>query len=247
MSSTLRLTLAIPDDLSVELERISGDEPPDESTDCENGDGIYTASFGIEGTYIARFYDADSDRRFIGYVRLIDGQESDVMDTLKATEDPVVAPVINYDDLSSSVALRVARVAYESEALPNAMISVARGTTWRIPIGEIPESWKSIDVTVRKHDNQLQSQSLVHVHVTNPEDEDNDGLLVFNGSSEVDAEDGSVSISEVDRTATCLIQATSNGESPTGTYCFDAKLTTEDGVDQIARGDVIVEEDVSRL
>ena len=124
------------------------------------------------------------------------------------------------------------------------IVSVVRGTTWRLDLGEpTVAGWTKIEVTARKEGKHDQSDSLFHLRLSSPADP-GDGLLVWNGASSSDATQGSVVESGgafFARISEQLTQAIGRGE-----YCYDAKIWSADGVDPQTHGRLAVEFDVTR-
>lgn len=156
---------------------------------------------------------------------------------------------IDSEQLATAVSSRLAVLAMRRLGDASRLVSdvtVTRGTTWRIPISsdDVAAGWTRIEFTARSSDRQSQADSLVHVVVSNPAD-DADGLRILGAETAVDASQGVITI--VDDRPIATIDHEAVADVPTGEYCWDSKITTANGLDQISRGTLFVEPDVTRV
>ncbi len=157
--------------------------------------------------------------------------------------DPVGGP-IEYGTLSAALALQLASLSNKATAISlSTDVSVVRGTTWRIPIADLPVGWEKVELTVRSSDNAIQSESLLHVILTNPADAD-DGLLIFNASTVVTQADAAIDTGV--SPPVCTVNAATSTAAIRGEYCWDAKVWVSGEPDELAFGKLFVENDVTR-
>lgn len=125
-------------------------------------------------------------------------------------------------------------------------VALVRGTNWRIPltVDPIPDDWTRIELTARRHTSDTQSQSLLHIVLTNPAG-DSDGLQILSGSPAANRAAGAITVT--DGQAIANVTAAAVADVADGEYCWDCKVTSAAGIDQVARGTLFVERDVTRL
>jgi hypothetical protein len=166
--------------------------------------------------------------------------------------EPVESSSSNASTLATAIAARLSTIAMrrlDSAAQLNTDHTVVRGTTWRIPLAvdDIPDDWTRIEFTARADSSQAQIDSLLHVIVSNPSDEEADGLQVLRGAAVVPADRDNAAIEVEDLRPICVVDADAVADVADGEYCWDCKVTSADGTDQINRGTLFVELDVTRL
>lgn len=154
---------------------------------------------------------------------------------------------INYGTLAGTLALNLSRLQQKFQQLPESSVSVTRGTTWQIPLEILADGWERVEVTARRRKSDDQSESLLHVVLTNPGDPA-DGLQIWLGSTDgFDAADGEIDPGDSESVAVCTIQAATTAAAVPGEfYCWDAKVFAAGDVDPLAKGSLIVEPDVTR-
>jgi len=178
--------------------------------------------------------------RAIGRVTIVAGQDYYPISTVGGGGSDELATAIS----ARLAVLAIRRLNDASRLLLD--VTVIRGTTWRIPIAtdDLAEGWTRIEFTARSSDRQSQADSLVHVVRSNPS-EAGDGLQVLRSSPAVVASAGEITI--VDDRPIATITADSVADVTPAEYLWDAKITSADGIEQISRGRLFVEPDVTRL
>ncbi len=150
---------------------------------------------------------------------------------------------IDYGEISASLALTLSRLVVKASTLSSVDHVVARGTTWRIPIEELPAAWTKVEITARSNPDASQSSSLFHVRLSNPTDAE-DGLQVFAGSGDVNASDGEID-TLVDPPV-CNIAAALTADAESCEYCYDVKVWEGEAITRTSYGLITVEKDVTR-
>jgi hypothetical protein len=160
----------------------------------------------------------------------------------------VAAVVPDAGELATSVANQLSALSLRRLDSANRLatdITVVRGTTWRIPltVDALPSDWTRIEFTARKG-SESQAASLLHIVLSAPGTE-SDGLKILRASQASDPSQGQITV--LDDQAIATVVAAAVADVTDDEYCWDAKITTADGVDQINRGTLFVEKDVTRL
>ncbi len=223
--------------------RVNGDA--DDTMADNAGDGLFVATVAEDliGVFQYTIYRSGTPIGD-GWLRRATGEATILLD------DPRDFPgrVTDSATLATAIAAQLAAQSLRrlSQAAPLVTdVTVKRGTTWRIPItvSDLPDDWSLIEFTARKN-SDAQADSLLYVVLTNPADDD-DGLQILKAAPADDPSLGTIVV--LDSTAVAVIAAIAVYDVEQGEYCWDCKVTTETGLEQVNRGTLFVENDVTRL
>jgi|GEM_PF-2137683 len=177
--------------------------------------------------------------------KALEAADADLQPVLDAIADLPAAPnnlAVSIASLLSALSIR--RLTERPPLVTDVMLM--RGTDWRIPItvDGLPDDWTRIELTARRHNSDAQSQSLLHIVLSNPA-ADSDGLQILSGSPAADPAAGAIAVTDGQAIAT--VTAAAVAEVDNGEYCWDSKVTSAAGIEQVARGTLFIERDVTRL